>query len=204
MKKHFLLCSMLLATMFVSAQQDSVIYETVEFNSKNWMVRNLDVATYRNGDTVPEARTAQAWQQCAEEKKGCWCYYNNDPKGAATYGKLYNWFAVSDERGLAPAGFHVPSRREFDELSVDLYDMKQDRFVALIAGGVTELNLPLPGWRLENGQFDSRDSSGCYWASTKGFGINSGSCLRLIGSVKKTYLDYKFRTLGFAVRCIED
>ena len=51
---------------------------------------------------------------------GAWCYYNNDPKNGAIYGKLYNWYAVNDSRGLAPEGFHVPSKVEWEAIVSNL------------------------------------------------------------------------------------
>ena len=79
------------------------------------MVKNLDVATYRNGDPIPHVTDAAAW---AALTTGAYCYYDNDSATyAATYGKLYNWYAVNDPRGLAPAGWHVPSEAEWTELT---------------------------------------------------------------------------------------
>ena len=58
---------------------------------------------------------------CAALTTGAWCWYNNDSATyAATYGKLYNWFAVNDPKGLAPTGWHVPSDAEWSTLSIGL------------------------------------------------------------------------------------
>ena len=79
------------------------------------MVKNLDVNTYRNGDPIPHATNDAVW---ASLTTGAWCWYNNDSATyAATYGKLYNWYAVMDPRGLAPAGWHIPSNAEWVELT---------------------------------------------------------------------------------------
>jgi uncharacterized protein (TIGR02145 family) len=51
---------------------------------------------------------------------GAWCYYENDAKNGVKYGKLYNWYAVNDARGLAPAGWHVPTDYEWEVLSTFL------------------------------------------------------------------------------------
>ena len=64
-----------------------------------------------------EAKTNEEWNQANENKQPAWCYYENDPKNGAKYGKLYNWYAVNDPRGLAPAGWHVPSDAEWTILS---------------------------------------------------------------------------------------
>jgi len=83
-----------------------------------WMKRNLDVSTYRNGDPIPKVTDAAAWTALTT---GAYCYFNNDSATyAATYGKLYNWYAVNDPRGLAPAGWHIPSNAEWTTLETCL------------------------------------------------------------------------------------
>lgn len=82
---------------------------------QSWMTKNLDVATYRNGDPIPKVTDDAAW---AALTTGAYCYYQNDSATyAATYGKLYNWYAVNDPRGLAPQGWHVPTDFEWSTLS---------------------------------------------------------------------------------------
>jgi uncharacterized protein (TIGR02145 family) len=81
------------------------------------MTENLNVATFRNGDPIPEAKTKEEWEKAGQEGKPAWCYYENDPKNGAKYGKLYNWYAVIDPRGLAPTGWHVPTDAEWGILS---------------------------------------------------------------------------------------
>ena len=83
---------------------------------ETWMTKNLDVAFYRNGDAIPKVTDATEW---AALTTGAYCYYNNDSTNyAALYGKLYNWFAVNDSRGLAPAGWHIPNEAELNGLEV--------------------------------------------------------------------------------------
>ena len=84
---------------------------------QDWMVQNLNVDTYRNGDPIPQVTDPAEW---AALTTGAWCYYNNDPEIGANAGKIYNWYAVNDPRGLAPAGWHVPSKTEWDALSTCL------------------------------------------------------------------------------------
>jgi uncharacterized protein (TIGR02145 family) len=87
-------------------------YATVTIGTQVWMTKNLDVDRYRNGDIIPEVKDSIAW---ANLKTGAWCYYNNDPELGKIYGKLYNWYAVNDPRGLAPAGYHIPTDAEWTE-----------------------------------------------------------------------------------------
>ena len=92
-------------------------YKTVTIGTQVWMTKNLDVSTFRNGDPIPAVKTDEEWKRAGEEGKPAWCYYNNDPKNGTKYGKLYNWYAVNDARGLAPSGYHVPTAEEWTILT---------------------------------------------------------------------------------------
>ena len=101
---------------------DSIIFvwntcEEIQIGSQIWMCKNLDVDHYRNGDSIPEVRDTAVWSKLTT---GAWCYFNNDPAMGKIYGKLYNWYAVDDRRGLAPDGWHVPSDSDWKELEMYL------------------------------------------------------------------------------------
>ncbi|MFU8813269.1 MAG: FISUMP domain-containing protein [Balneolaceae bacterium] len=91
--------------------------ETVTIGSQTWMTENLNVDRFRNGDPIPQAKTIEEWEEATKNEEPVWGYYDNDPANGAKYGKLYNWFAVKDSRGLAPEGWHIPSKTEWDILS---------------------------------------------------------------------------------------
>jgi uncharacterized protein (TIGR02145 family) len=78
-----------------------------------WQTRNLDVATFNNGDPIPLITNLTDW---LNTQGPAYCYYNFDPANGPIYGKLYNFFAVLDGRGLAPAGYRIPSRNDFEQL----------------------------------------------------------------------------------------
>ncbi|MDA7730389.1 hypothetical protein N8833_01325, partial [Salibacteraceae bacterium] len=90
--------------------------QTVTIGSQVWMTKNLNVDKFRNGDPIPQAKTDEEWENAGKNKQPAWCYYDNDPSNGAKYGKLYNWFAVNDPRGLAPSGYHVPSKSEWRKM----------------------------------------------------------------------------------------
>lgn len=90
--------------------------QTVTIGTQVWMNKNLDVSTFRNGDPIPQAKTEQDWLAAKNNKQPAWCYYENKSENGAKFGKLYNWYAVNDARGLAPVGFHVPSDEEWMKL----------------------------------------------------------------------------------------
>lgn len=89
---------------------------SVKIGRQEWMTKNLDVSCFRNSDPIPEAKTREEWQQANLDHKAVCCIYGNDPSLGETYGRLYNWYAVHDPRGLAPAGWHVPSDAEWTQL----------------------------------------------------------------------------------------
>lgn len=90
--------------------------QTVTIGTQVWMIKNLDVSTFKNGEPIPQAKTDEEWLKAKENKQPAWCYFENDLANGAKYGKLYNWYAVSDPRGLAPVGYHVPSHAEWTRL----------------------------------------------------------------------------------------
>jgi len=89
------------------------IVPTVKIANQIWMSKNLDVDCYANGDKIPEVQNPEEWDSL---KTGAWCYFNNDSTNKERKGKLYNWYAVNDPRGLAPEGYHIPSIDEWSQL----------------------------------------------------------------------------------------
>ena len=90
---------------------------SVTIGTQVWTNNNLDITAYRNGDIIPQVTDPTAW---AGLTTGAWCYFNNDHSNNAIYGKLYNWHAVNDPRGLAPAGWHIPTYEEWTTLGSSL------------------------------------------------------------------------------------
>lgn len=90
--------------------------QTVTIGNQVWMTKNLNVDKFRNGDPIPEAKTDEEWIKAGENKQPAWCYYENDPANGEKYGKVFNWYAVNDPRGLAPEGWHDPTEEELQDL----------------------------------------------------------------------------------------
>ena len=97
-----------------SATATSVAEAEVSIGKQVWTTKNLDVTTYRNGDVIPQVQDANAWEKLTT---GAWCYYENKTANGKKYGKLYNWNAVNDPRGLAPKGYHIPTDAEWTILT---------------------------------------------------------------------------------------
>lgn len=91
---------------------------SVNIGNQIWTKKNLDVTRYRNGDLIPQVTDSAQW---ANLTTGAWCWYNNDSATyGAIYGRLYNWYAVNDPRGLAPYGWKVPSEQDWSNLMLFL------------------------------------------------------------------------------------
>lgn len=88
----------------------------VRIGGQTCMAQNANVERFRNGDFIQEAKTNQEWMKAFDNRQPAWCYYNNDPSQGTKHGKLYNWYAVNDPRGLAPLGWHVPDNNEWSFL----------------------------------------------------------------------------------------
>ena len=108
MKK--LLSLILLLSFTIKAQE-------IKIGTQTWTTKNLDVSKFRNGEAIPLAKTNAEWELAGQNKQPAWCYYENKGENGTTYGKLYNWFAVNDPRGLAPSGYHIPTDAEWTILT---------------------------------------------------------------------------------------
>ena len=176
------------------------------------MAENLNIDHFRNGDPIPHVKTGEEWAKAGNEGKPAWCYYDNDPANGEKYGKLYNWHAVNDPRGLAPEGWHVPSDEEWTTLIDYLggedaagIKMKSQNGCKANGNGTNESGFSglSGGVRSISEAFGSVDSDGYWWSSTENFAsdawvrnlsCNSGDVGR--GSWNKGY--------GFSVRCVRD
>jgi len=112
-----------LLTLLLAAVFSSVAFSQsqVKIGKQIWMSKNLDVSTFRNGDVIPEAKTIDELIKLSETEQPAWCYYEFDENNGKKYGKLYNGYAVSDPRGLAPSGWHIPKDNEWDILYSFIY-----------------------------------------------------------------------------------
>jgi len=116
MKKVSLLLSAAVGTVMLISSCGGE-HKGVTIGNQVWMAKNLNVDKFRNGDPIPEAKTEEEWVRAGENGQPAWCYYDNDPANGEKNGKLYNGYAVNDPRGLAPAGWHIPSDEEWTTLT---------------------------------------------------------------------------------------
>lgn len=117
----------------ISKTSDTI--ESVQIGDQVWMSKNLDVSTFRNGDKIQEAKTNKEWISASKNKEPAWCYLKDDAKNGARFGKLYNWYAVNDSRGIAPIGWKIPTEDEWnvlidysDEIRYGSYKLKKHQY----------------------------------------------------------------------------
>ena len=149
---------------------------TVRIGTQIWAVANLNVSTFRNGDSIPEAKTSKEWVAAGESGKPAWCYFNNDPATGLKYGRLYNWYAVNDPRGLAPVGWTLSGANDWAMLINYLGGQGAAGSKMKSMSGWSEGNngtneagfIGFPGgYRVENGSFLNIGSIGTWWSSTE-------------------------------------
>lgn len=97
-------------------ERDAKVYKTVKIGIQTWIAENLNASRFRNGDLIPQAKSNEEYVRAMENGSPIWCYYNFDPNNEKIYGKLYNYYAVKDKRGLAPLGWKIPSKTDFNTL----------------------------------------------------------------------------------------
>jgi uncharacterized protein (TIGR02145 family) len=194
-----------------SRDQDGNRFKTVKIGKQEWMAENLTVSHFRNGDVVPEATNEAEWRMMGEEGKPAWCVGLNNPDNGEKYGKLYNWYAVNDPRGLAPEGWHIPTDEEWTQLTNFLGGEVAAAFRMRTTGysdGKTDQDKNsfqgLPGGGCnEKGLFFGIGSHSYWWSDTE---INASSAwCRLLNYIScNVYTLPSSKLSGFSVRCLKN
>ena len=175
-----------------------------------WTDANYDGTTLRDGTPIPQVTSESAW---AGLTTPAWCYYNNDPANDAIYGKLYNWYAVSNPL-FAPTGYRVPTKTDWDNLitclggqSVAGGKLKSESSVwnAPNTGATNEsLFAAIPAaTRNPNGSFDGLGSFAYWWTSTE-LNANSAYLVGVVTSSPSTVSSTFSKKTGFSVRLIKE
>ena len=165
----------------------------IKIGDQTWTSKNLDLDTYRNGDEIPQVKDKEEW---ANLTTGAWCYYENKTANGTNYGKLYNWYAVNDPRGLAPKGYHIPTDNEWTILTDKLGDKERTKMKSTFA--------MLPGgYRTKNGNFSSVGAYSYWWSSSEyyNYGARYSYLYYNTGFVLR---NYGYKQNGFSVRCLRD
>jgi uncharacterized protein (TIGR02145 family) len=184
--------------------RDNVTYNWVKIGNQVWMAENLRATKYNSGTAIPNVTVNTTW---ANLTTGAYCYYNNSSSYSATYGCLYNWYAVNTGN-LAPTGWHVPTYAEWSALSNYLGDeggyLKSTTGWSSPNTGATNLTgfKAMPGgYRLIS--FYNISNYGRWWSSTV-YETDYAWFRQLIYSSSGLGLGYGSKSCGFSVRCVRD
>ena len=212
---------------------DGNVYHTITLGTQTWMVENLKTTRYRNGDEIGTTTPANKNIYSEPTPNYQWAY-NGDEKYVAKYGRLYTWYAATDSRNIAPAGWHVPNDNEWTILQNYLiangynYDStttgnKIAKSLAATTDWVTNTSLgaigndltknnrsgftALPSGRRANSEtfMDFEDRS-FWWSSTQNTTTYSWN-RSLYNSSGSEYLARAYQNSksdGYSVRCLRD
>ncbi len=197
---------------------------SVQIGDQVWMAENLRVTYYRNAKPIPTGHSISEWLNLTT---AAYTAYDNDENNAATYGYLYNWYAVNDNRNIAPQGWHVPTDDEWKQLEMYLgmsqsevdregLDRGTDEGGKLKEAGTAHWHSPntgatnesgftaLPGgFREDEGTYSNTGYSGYFWSSTESSSDHAwGRMLSYISSDVSRHGNTENR--GLSVRCIKD
>jgi uncharacterized protein (TIGR02145 family) len=183
------------------------VYKTIQIGTQTWMAENLKTTKYRNGDPITNVTAIMDWNDLTT---GAYCWYNNDISNKATYGALYNWYAVTDSRNIAPSGWHVPTNDEMHTLmnylgglvaeGGKLKETGTTHWASPNNGASNETGFTaLPGGGLLATSFDGIEFSGRWWFSTQYLSYSY-----LYMSSVDGYLLIASGGNGFSVRCVKD
>ena len=200
------ICFILMTNALLNAQTeqtvkdiDGNVYRTISLGNQVWMIENLKVTRYRNGDKIPNVTNQADWDKL---NSGSYCWYNNEIANKTNYGALYNWYAVSDSRNLAPQGWHIATEKDWKLLATYFQVMSE----AGTKTKVTSFSGLLGGYRGSResvNSFYNINKISMWWSSTNGndlyaviFGLRNGD-VTLINTLGNKYF-------GSSVRCVKD
>lgn len=198
-------------------------YTTVVIGNQTWLRENLKVIRYNDGTAISNVTSSTSWLGLTT---GAYCNYNNDISYVDTYGRLYNWYAVTNSRRLCPTGWHVPSDAEWTQLEIYLGMSQTTANLVNWRGtneggkmkesGLTHWNSPNTGATNESGfnglpggirwtsDFsNSVRANGTWWSSTE-YNSNEAWYRGLYWDRGTICRSQDPKTYGFAVRCIKD
>lgn len=191
--------------------------DDADIGTQTWQACNLNVSEYRNGDPIPQVTDPAQW---AGLTTGAWCWYNNSTTNGNIYGKLYNWYAVADSRGIGPTGYRVPSASDWDTLGNYVYALSPTGntggklkvagntywFGNVNATNLVDFSAMPGGSRGRTGTFVSLNTNGRWWSSTE-VGPTGGvdAYARTINANNSAYLQaINSKKNGFTVRLIKN
>jgi uncharacterized protein (TIGR02145 family) len=194
-------------TSFVCNNSYEIEFKHITINGKSWMAENLNIGHFSNGDVIYEVKSNEEWEKAGELKRPAWAYYDNKEANGKKYGKLYNWYAINDSRGLAPEGWHIPSIDEWK----DLFDFLGDGAVYQVkkksawkkngkGHNSSGLSVIPGGSRFIDGSFRNFGEITEFWAKTEKDSLNAYN----VTIHENIFIVSNFKNNGFYVRCVKN
>lgn len=187
---------------------------TIKIGAQTWTTHNLDVTHFKNGDIIKEAKSDAEWEECARKKIPAWCYYHNDEVSGQKIGKLYNWYAVNDPRGIAPNGFRIPTEEDWNKLINQLGGEEvaapKMRFgkswgdSILVTSAKGNFGALPSGWRKFTDEKIEFLNEGAYWWSATALSLKFAWTRYLLFHSKEVKSYCYNKGSGLAVRCVKD
>jgi uncharacterized protein (TIGR02145 family) len=206
-------CSILIMAFTMPKEKPVNPFEggSIKIGEQTWSDKNLDTDKFRDGSPILVAKTITEWLQAGESGKPACCYYDFDASKGQKYGKLYNWYAITDKRGLAPKGWRIPSDADWVKLTEQLEGeslagaaLKSNNGWNEEGNGTNESGFNgLPAGGIEGETFNYVGQFAMWWSSTSENEVNSWLLILESGSrVASRSTSPKIN--GFAVRCIQE
>lgn len=192
---------------------DGNIYTAITIGSQVWMAENLQTTRFANGETVTKLSINSQWSNSSVP---AYCYYTNSVANSSVYGALYNWQVVSDSRKIAPTGWHIPSKEEWETLfeflggiNVAAGKLKETGTVHWAnpnSGATNEVGFSaLPGgYRQSNGSFIGLGNIGSWWSADQSSGTEAWAVGMFNDAIYIDLGNYYDKKIGFSLRCIKD
>jgi uncharacterized protein (TIGR02145 family) len=183
-------------------------YTTITINGKEWFKENLKTTKYATGTDILNVTANGSWNNLST---GAWAYYDNNITNDAIYGKLYNWYAVSDVRGLCPTGWHVANDLDWTSLTA-IYgtdaaagnELKSTTLWITVNSNNNNSGFgAVPGGGRGGGLFGDITNKGFWWTSTL-FDSSNSYARRLEFNLDTVVRYYESNKSGFSVRCVKN
>jgi uncharacterized protein (TIGR02145 family) len=199
---------------------DGNVYPTILIGNQWWMAENLRTTSYANGDLIPNVVSSAAWDVLST---GAWCSVNNQSSNDELLGKLYNWYTTADPRNVCPAGWHVPSDEEWNELITFLDPIYEPLTFGDTPSSASGKLKSIEGWiapnedannqsgfsglpagcRFEQDFFFGIGSAAFWWSSTEAF-PNEAWYRKVVSFSNLLTRSTEVFNGGFSIRCVRD
>ncbi len=181
-------------------------YALTEIGDQCWFAENLRSTDYTNGDAIPASAN---WGSTTD---GAQAVYDGDENNAFTFGRLYNWHAVEDARGLCPSGWHVPDDTEWQAL-IDAIGAQGALQLKATSGWTVGPNgtddhgfdgRPA-GKRSTNGVYANLGALATWWSATPNDNGGDAHVFSLIDNSDEVYSQQGIsRQQGRSIRCLKN